>query len=117
MSRESEVSRRPEIVMPSDAENTRIEREALGDPDAALLTPEELDAMVPLARLRGRPRSDRKKVLVSIRYSIEVLDYFRSTGDGWQSRMDAVLKDYVLKAVTTPARRDSPDETGQLKVA
>jgi uncharacterized protein (DUF4415 family) len=36
-----------------------------------------------------------KKQLVSIRYSPEVIDYFRASGAGWQARMDAVLKDYV----------------------
>ncbi|MFY8150069.1 MAG: BrnA antitoxin family protein [Prochlorococcaceae cyanobacterium] len=36
-----------------------------------------------------------KKQLVSIRYSPEVLEYFRASGAGWQSRMDEVLKKYV----------------------
>jgi uncharacterized protein (DUF4415 family) len=34
---------------------------------------------------------------VSVRYSPEVLSYFRSTGEGWQSRMDGVLQEYVSK--------------------
>jgi uncharacterized protein (DUF4415 family) len=34
-------------------------------------------------------------VLVSVRYSREVVDYFKSTGDGWQSRMDEVLRKHV----------------------
>jgi uncharacterized protein (DUF4415 family) len=36
-------------------------------------------------------------MLVSVRYSVEVVEYFRSTGDGWQSRMDGVLRDYVTR--------------------
>ena len=40
-----------------------------------------------------------KKLLVSVRYSPEVLTYFRSTGEGWQSRMDGVLQAYVSKQV------------------
>src|SRR3546814_10941810 len=35
------------------------------------------------------------KRLVSIRYSPRVIDYFKSTGKGWQSRMDAVLAAFV----------------------
>ena len=31
----------------------------------------------------------------SIRYSPEVLNYFKSFGVGWQARMDAALKEYV----------------------
>ena len=44
---------------------------------------------------RGRPSSEKKKVLLSVRYSQEVVDYFRSTGEGWQTRMDAVLKEWI----------------------
>jgi uncharacterized protein (DUF4415 family) len=34
---------------------------------------------------------------VSVRYSPEVVAYFKSTGEGWQSRMDAVLRQYVSR--------------------
>ncbi|MCU0769534.1 MAG: BrnA antitoxin family protein [Burkholderiaceae bacterium] len=47
--------------------------------------------------LRGRPKSANAKQLVSVRYSPEVLEYFRSTGEGWQSRMDGVLREYVTR--------------------
>ncbi|WP_369959159.1 BrnA antitoxin family protein [Limnohabitans sp. T6-5] len=30
-----------------------------------------------------------------VRYSSKVLVHFQSTGDGWQSRMDSVLRQYV----------------------
>jgi uncharacterized protein (DUF4415 family) len=43
----------------------------------------------------GRPKSQSPKVLISLRYSRDVVDFFRATGDGWQSRMDGVLRDYV----------------------
>lgn len=51
--------------------------------------------MVPIRVLRGRPKLANKKQLVSIRYSTEVIDYFRASGAGWQARMDAVLKECV----------------------
>ena len=85
------------IVMPSEAENRQIRRAAKTDTDAPLLTAEQLNAMVPLKSLRGRPKSQNKKLLVSVRYSPEVLTYFRSTGEGWQARMDGVLQEYVAK--------------------
>jgi uncharacterized protein (DUF4415 family) len=53
--------------------------------------------MVPLRSLRGRPKSENKKLLVSIRYSPEVVAYFNSTGQGWQSPMDSVLRQYVAR--------------------
>ena len=35
------------------------------------------------------------KQLVSVRYSPEVLEFFRASGAGWQSRMDEALKEWV----------------------
>jgi uncharacterized protein (DUF4415 family) len=32
-----------------------------------------------------------------VRYSPEVIADFKPTGDGWQSRMDGVLRNYVEK--------------------
>ena len=46
---------------------------------------------------RGRPVSAARKEQVSVRYSPEVLSYFRSTGEGWQTRMDAALQLLVKK--------------------
>jgi len=85
------------LVMPSEAENRKIRRAAKADPDAQPLMESQLKAMVPLKSIRGRPKSENKKLLVSVRYSPEVLSYFRSTGDGWQARMDGVLQEYVAK--------------------
>jgi len=68
------------IVMPTDAENRKIRAAAKLDPDATLLTEDQLKAMVPLKSLRGRPKSDNAKLLISIRYSPEVITYFRNTG-------------------------------------
>ncbi|MBA4341347.1 MAG: hypothetical protein C0423_04255 [Methylibium sp.] len=47
--------------------------------------------------LRGRAKSENKKLLASVRYSPEVVAYFKSTGEGWQSRMDSVLQQYVAR--------------------
>jgi uncharacterized protein (DUF4415 family) len=93
----SKISKRLAIVMPTVAEDKAINAAAISDPDAQPLTPKQLKAMVPLAALRGRPKSDNKKQLVSVRYSQEVVEYFKSTGAGWQSRMDSVLLKYVAR--------------------
>jgi uncharacterized protein (DUF4415 family) len=50
------------------------------------------------ARKRGRPVGSVKadaKVSTTIRLSPEVLTFFRAAGDGWQSRVDKALKEYV----------------------
>ena len=93
----SKVSKRPVIVIPTERENKVISAAAKADPDALPLTPKQLKAMVPLHVLRGRPKLSNPKQLVSVRYSREVLDFFKATGDGWQSRMDGVLRQYVSR--------------------
>ena len=93
----SRISKRPAIVVPTTAEDKAITAAAKRDPDALPMTPAQLKAMVPMRALRGRPKSDNKKLLVSVRYSPEVVAYFRSTGEGWQSRIDGVLRQYVAR--------------------
>jgi len=83
--------------MPTAEEDKAITAAARSDPDAQPLTPKQLKAMVPTRALRGRPKSENKKLLVSVRYSPEVVAYFKSTGEGWQSRMDGVLRKYVTR--------------------
>ena len=83
--------------MPSLRDDKAITAAAKLDPDVQPLTAKQLKAMVPMSALRGRPKLAVTKHLVSVRYSQEVLAYFRATGEGWQSRMDEVLRDYVSR--------------------
>lgn len=93
----SNMSKRPVVRMPTAEEDKAITAAAKSDPDAQPLTPAQLKAMVPIKALRGRPKSESKKQLVSVRYSPEVIAYFKSTGEGWQSLMDSVLRRYVAR--------------------
>jgi uncharacterized protein (DUF4415 family) len=93
----SRTSKRPEIIPPTPQENEAITAAAKADPDAQPLAAAQLRAMVPLRSLRGRPKSSSNKLLVSIRYSPEVVAYFKSTGEGWQARMDSILRQYVAR--------------------
>ena len=40
----------------------------------------------------GRPRSATPKEAINIRLDPEVLEHFRATGPGWQSRINAALR-------------------------
>ena len=93
----SKTTKRPAVLMPSASEDKAITAAAQKDPDARPLTPKHLKAMVPLRAVRGRTKSANKKLLVSIRYSPEVVAYFKSMGEGWQSLMDSVLRRYVAR--------------------
>ena len=93
----SKTSKRPTVRLPSLEEDAAIVAAAKADPDAQPLTDEQLRAMVPMRAVRGRPKSASKKRLLSVRYSPEVVEFFKSTGEGWQARMDQVLREYVAR--------------------
>ena len=78
--------------------------------DAHVITPEEYDEIPELnaewfrtaaiynngVLIRpGRPKGSGTKTAVKIRYDNAVLDAFRATGKGWQTRMNDVLREYV----------------------
>jgi uncharacterized protein (DUF4415 family) len=49
------------------------------------------------AKLRGRPRAAVVKERTTIRLSSDVLARFRATGRGWQTRIDAALKEWLAQ--------------------
>lgn len=93
----SKISSKRIILIPPVKDNAKIVAAAKADPDAKPMTKAQLDALVSIRRVRGRPKSENKKLLLSVRYSVEVVEYFRSTGAGWQARMDSVFRQYVSK--------------------
>ena len=48
-------------------------------------------------KLRGRPKAAVTKERITIRLSPDVVQPFRDTGDGWQTRIDAALRDWLKK--------------------
>ena len=46
-------------------------------------------------RKPGRPKAETTKIPTAIRLSSDVVEYFKSTGAGWQSRIDAALRDWM----------------------
>ncbi|WP_164729838.1 BrnA antitoxin family protein [Rhodomicrobium lacus] len=40
----------------------------------------------------GRPKADNPKVAVSLRLDRDVVEKFRATGPGWQTRINEVLR-------------------------
>ena len=41
---------------------------------------------------RGRPRSDHPKQPISIRLDPDVIEWFKRTGEGWQTRINDALR-------------------------
>ncbi|WP_193335753.1 BrnA antitoxin family protein [Devosia beringensis] len=79
---------------------TREDWDAVDSPE---LTAEELATARPFAavfpelaenirRSRGRPKIEAPKQQISLRLDSEVIEKFKATGKGWQSRINDVLK-------------------------
>ena len=49
------------------------------------------------AKRPGRPKSLATKTLIALRLDPDVIERFRATGRGWQSRINQVLRDYLEK--------------------
>ena len=52
------------------------------------------DTLLTRLNVRG-PQNAPTKERISIRLSAEVVQRFRDTGDGWQTRVDTALKDWL----------------------
>lgn len=61
-------------------------------PAREVLPPEFFVAMENLRRARGRPPVESPRKLVSIRLDQDVLDKFKSSGKGWQTRINETLR-------------------------
>ncbi len=79
------------IELPSDEEDAIINAGIAADPDTYELSDKEFKQLKPV----GRPKSAVTKDKITIRLSHDVTDYFRSTGKGWQTRINRVLQNYV----------------------
>ena len=71
---------------------------ALFKPAAEALPPDLYAGLLEMnrqAKLRGRPKAVVTKERITIRLSKEVVERFRASGEGWQTRVDAALKDWL----------------------
>ncbi len=87
----------------TDHEEARIQRGIDADPDNPELTPEEIAQARPFAevfpelaaairRARGRPPEPTPKKQVTVRLDADVIDRLKADGAGWQTRMNATLR-------------------------
>jgi uncharacterized protein (DUF4415 family) len=85
---------KPGTIWPTPEEDAAITAAAMSDPDAVPLTDEEWDTVKPFVR-RGYPPPSASEDRITLRLSREVLEPFRASGDDWQTRVDAALKDWL----------------------
>ncbi|MCM1128937.1 MAG: BrnA antitoxin family protein [Alistipes senegalensis] len=75
-------------------EEAAINAGIAADPDTYELTEEEIREMRPF-KMRGRPVGSGNKEQVTLRIDKETLNLFRETGVGWQTRINAALKNVI----------------------
>lgn len=106
---------KPGHISPIPAEDAAINAGIAADADARELdnawhrgakpageafAPETYAALVAMKRPRGRPKADETKVLTAIRLDADLLETFKATGKGWQTRVNAVLRQFIAEHPT-----------------
>ncbi len=87
----------------TDAEEAAIQAQIASDADASEATDAELaqansfaevfpDMMESIRRGRGRPAIANPRKQISLRLDGDVIEKFKSTGKGWQSRVNDALR-------------------------
>jgi uncharacterized protein (DUF4415 family) len=90
----------------TDDEEAEIQRMIASDPDNPEITDDQIkqakpfaeafpDLMESIKRSRGRPSVDAPKQQISLRLSQDVINAFKATGKGWQSRIDETLRKHM----------------------
>jgi uncharacterized protein (DUF4415 family) len=80
------------IIRPTAEEDATITKAAMADPDSMPFTDEEWEKVRPtLVRGRGRPLGSGAKEQVTLRIDKDVLDFYKSKGEGWQTFINQVL--------------------------
>jgi uncharacterized protein (DUF4415 family) len=78
----------------------QINAAARSDPDNPPSTPKELEEMRAIVRSRGRPGmpEEERKVSLTLRLPRDVVQHFRSSGAGWQTRIGETLQHVAHRA-------------------
>lgn len=82
------MSRKVDLTDPDNPEWTDADF-AAARPASEVLTPAQL---AQFKRSPGRPRLEKPKVPVSLRLDPDVLNFFKASGPGWQTRLEDVLR-------------------------
>jgi uncharacterized protein (DUF4415 family) len=44
---------------------------------------------------RGRPKAEQTKLSLTVRYDADIIEAFKASGPGWQTRMNAALREWL----------------------
>lgn len=83
----------------ADPESRELDAEwfAKAKPASEAFAPETYATLVAMKRPRGHPKADNPKVFTAIRLDADLFDAFKATGKGWQTRVNAALRQYIAE--------------------
>lgn len=79
------------LVIPTPEEDAAINAGIAADPD----TFEPSEAHFKQLKRMGRPRKASPKVSLTVRYDADIIEAFKAGGEGWQTRMNDALRDWL----------------------
>ena len=79
----------------ADARELTLTWQSQAKPAHEALPAQVYEALVALKRPRGRPKAEATKVFTAIRLDADLLSAFKATGKGWQTRVNAALRQYI----------------------
>lgn len=85
------MSSKRKLIMPTEAEEAAINAGIAADPDTYELNQAEFKQL----KRVGRPPSASPKVSLTVRYDADIIEAFKAGGDGWQTRMNHALRDWL----------------------
>ncbi len=85
---------REKLVRPTASEDLRIGRGISANPDAA---PDLSEPVAGIVGRLGRPLKPDRKISVTLRLDRDVVERFKATGGGWQTRINAAQKKSIAR--------------------
>ena len=80
------------ILLNTPEEEAQINAGIAADPDAYEMTDAEFKQLRPM---RGRPPTEVKRPMVSMRLDPDLVEHLRASGKGWQTKVNALLRQAV----------------------
>ncbi|WP_027794548.1 BrnA antitoxin family protein [Paraburkholderia acidipaludis] len=86
------MSKPHKLIRNTPEEEAAIARGIANDPDTFVPTDEQFAQM---KRRGGRPKLANPKVAVTVRYDADIVESFKASGEGWQTRMNNALREWL----------------------